>query len=216
MLAADAVDLGAVVAAVGEVKAAPLLHGKRSEHLVGGGAAIAEEGFAFLGDAIEQDEFGAQAVEQLGAGADADGAGGGDGGWGDAAAREVAKAADEELAEPLGEVGDGARYARAIDAFANGRDGFAVGKEEMIRDLLDTPAIEGVGGFGLGLGGVKRGECAKECRIQTAEVLVHVGRVRLSVLGMCEFGIYLDLVALRSWRARRAALAFSPSGSSLR
>jgi hypothetical protein len=45
---------------------------------------------------------------------------------------------------------------------------------------------------------------------------VHVGRVRLSVLGMCEFGIYLDLVALRSWRARRAALAFSPSGSSLR
>lgn len=159
MGAADGGDLAGVVASMGEVEAAPLRRGERSEGEVRETAHGAEGLFGLIEYLVKTGEGIVCGGDEFISRTWSDGCGGGDLGRGLASARHDAQRDDDELCSALR--WSGARERRRAfgeSGFKGGSSG-GVGQEEMFNDLLDGPA-GGIGGKAeLSLRGVETVEC---------------------------------------------------------
>lgn len=173
VVAADGVDLADVMQAVHEVKAAPLLHGQRSEDEMGDSAAVAEEALSMGGGLIELEDFHVEPGEEVVASPDGDGLRWRDGGGGETPMRKAAEREDAELSEPLAQRGLGPGDGSSFDAGDDGGEAAAIGLEEMFSDLLDAPLVELGGGDGLSLAGREPEQGAGEAGVKLTQIWVH-------------------------------------------
>jgi hypothetical protein len=155
----DGENLVDMMAAVGEVEAAPLVDAERAEDHVSDAAVWAKESFGFVEELVDGGESGGSfggeifATESLLRD-----------GWRDErrsfpAAGHEAEVRDDILSYSLPERGENARRHTFCDAAADGGFGGGVGEAEVVDDLLDAPLFAGRGywrrGAELGLGGVE-------------------------------------------------------------
>ena len=129
------------------------------------------------------------------------------------------------MPDALQEGGFGAGGCALGEAGVEGHLGAGVGEEQVLDDLLDAPLAGMRGRVKLGLGGVESAERGGDLALELVEGGVHRGRITLHRrwagrlwMGGADF-LRSALVQSRyckSARAFLAALAFSPSGSSLR
>ena len=180
-------------------------------------AGRTEEGLSFGEEKVQLGEVTFGGFSELVAGEWMGGRSGCDERGGCTACGEVAATRDGVLEDALFEVRGGASGSAFDEPSVNCSFGLGIGEEEMLDDLLNAPLVGARVWAELGLGGIESADGGGDVVLELVEGRVHWTQHHVtSCHGHCATGCARNRCYWSSARAFFAALAFSPSGSSLR
>ena len=201
---------------VNKLEHSPLISTERTENSMRGAPVFAEEPFCFAANGVELGKVSRGCMCEFASGERTSDRGRDNDGRRLSSGWKISKMEDCVLPSSISESRSRLGRRTFVHAPPENAFGRCVGKEKMLHDLLNAPAIRTLRRTKLRLGGIERAQRRCNLTLKSFEDGVHRNQTTLHRSSPGGLFCGADFHFLRSARALFAALAFSPSGSIFR